>query len=124
MQKKLQEELDKESGHGVGKNERNYIIVTSVHPGWVNSGFANPSSRGLALQILYPFVYPFVSTFGMLTSKQGAQTTLYCILDDGKSISRGGYHAHCQAAKTTASAQEAISTKTDELYYKSQQIWN
>ena len=119
--KKLQEELDKES---MGKNEKNYIIVSSIHPGWVNSGLTNASSRGLALRIFYSLWHPFAATFGMLTPKQGAQTTLHCILNDGKNVSPGGYHAHCQPTKTTPSAQDAIKTKTDELYHKSQQIWN
>ena len=112
---KLQEEIqsmDKDSN----------VIVMSLHPGTIASGFFKPDSYGLGIKMVYYLLRPFVETFTLIDNKQGAQTTLHCALSD-TDIKQGGYHANCRVSVTIPAVKEIVETKRDELYRVSCNIW-
>ena len=112
---KLQEEIksmDKDSN----------IIVMSLHPGVIASGFFKIDSHGLGLKILYYLLRPFLETFMLLDNKQGAQTTLHCALSD-TNIKQGAFHANCRVSVTKPAVKQIVETKYDELYRVSCNIW-
>lgn len=49
--------------------------------------------------------YPLV-LFTFKNNKQGAQTTLYCLLEDDNKLIKGGYYADCKLANTKSAQVE------------------
>lgn len=50
-------------------------------------------------KIIIVLFYPLV-LFTFKNNKQGAQTTLYCLLEDDNKLIKGGYYADCKLAQT------------------------
>ena len=119
---KLQELLNKEKDDK-GKIIGDYLYAMSVHPGYVNSNFTALETRPVGIRIMYSILYPFFSVFAMINNKQGAQTSLHCVLSN-VDIKPGGYHAYCLPQETKKSAAPVIDTKCEELYQASDAIWN
>ena len=46
-------------------------------------------------------MYP-ISLFILKTATQGAQTNLYCLLEDDNKIIKGGYYSDCRITKTSS----------------------
>ncbi|GFG29723.1 hypothetical protein Cfor_03308 [Coptotermes formosanus] len=50
--------------------------------------------------------------FGMLTPKQGAQTSIYCAVDETVSEQSGFYYRNCQKTTPSAAARDPVKAKT------------
>ena len=121
---KLQQIWNKETDSN-GKTVGSYLYITSVQPGFINSGFIKIGSRNVVLRFLYVILYPFVGTFAMITPNQGAQTSLHCALsDENEGLKPGGYHGHCRNQNITKRAMPVIKAYMDSLYHASHKIWN
>ena len=112
---KLQQEIK--------SNDKNAnVIVMSLHPGVIASGFFKVDSFSLPIKMVYYLIGPFLETFTLINNKQGAQTTLHCALSD-TDIKQGGYHSNCRVAPTKPDVKEIVETKCDQLYQVSCSIW-
>ena len=118
---KLQEILNEETDSD-GKSVGSYLWVTSLQPGFINSGFVNLNSRAWWLRPMFLILYPF-TLVAMISPKQGAQTSLHCALSD-TNVKPGGYHGHCKPQPTKSQADPVINTKKDSLYQATDAIWN
>ena len=118
---KLQEILNEEKDSD-GRSIGEYLWVTSLQPGFINSGFVNLSSRPFLLRPIFLILYPF-TLVAMVSPKQGAQTSLHCALSD-ENVKPGGYHGHCKPQGTKKQADPVITTKKDSLWEVSDRLWN
>ena len=67
--------------------------------------------------LIYPVIW--------LTYKnvaQGAQTNIYCILEDDHKLTKGGYYADCKLTKTLASQVESREAAT-RLWEESEKVF-
>ena len=119
--RRLQELLNSEKD-SAGESFGTYIWVTCLHPGYINSGFYRPGEFGLVMRCIWSFIYPFQSTFSMISPKQGAQTSLHCALSD-EYVIPGGYHAHCQPQHASPKAVVVMDQHYQRLYNVSKEIW-
>ena len=117
---KLQEILNNEDDGNGGKYGE-YLWVTSVQPGYINSNFYS-SNKPLMFKIGFRMFYPFQAMFGMVTPKQGAQTSIHLSLSD-ENVKPGGYHALCMPQKTKKAADCVIPSRKDALYQVSDKMW-
>lgn len=89
------------------------VIAVSLHPGVVNTELPRHFS-----EIFFPgaqWLYTNLGWWLMKTPKQGAQTTLYCALED--SVESGLYYDDCAVASTSAISKDQNLAK--ELWEKS-----
>jgi len=77
------------------------ITVCSLHPGIINTELYNHFQK--SNPYLHMILSPFVNFF-MKTTLHGAQTTLYCCLEDKVSAQSGKYFSDCAVKKPIASA--------------------
>ena len=119
--RRLQELLNEEKD-SAGDSVGSYLWVTSLHPGYINSGFYRPDEFGFLMRCIWRFLYPFQSTFAMITPKQGAQTSLHCALSDEK-VNPGGYHGACAPQNPSPKTAGLIDEYYKRLYDVSQCIW-
>ena len=70
----------------------------SVHPGVVSTELTRYMDDQWFLKVVMKYVgNPFIRTFGK-TALQGAQTSLYCALEDLDKLKAGGYYKDCKLA--------------------------
>lgn len=96
--KELQRRFDKE-----GKQ----VKVVSLHPGVVKTELTRYVSGKWYMQLIAYLVLPIFFFFGK-SPVQGAQTTLYCALEDYEKLEGGKYYSDCKVKKETdlASSEE------------------
>lgn len=63
----------------------------------------NPFKRILYNIVLLPIQHLFFKS-----AEEGAQTTLYCLLEDEKNLSQGGYYRDCHLVQTGAKQVESL----------------
>lgn len=63
----------------------------------------NPLKRILYNIILLPLQYLLFKS-----AEEGAQTTLYCLLEDEKNLGQGGYYRDCRLVQTGANQVESL----------------
>ncbi len=66
------------------------VIAVSVHPGWIRS---NLVKHTMPVWIQNVVMKPFGRILGMMSSEEGAQTTLHCLLDDEVPRHSGAYYS-------------------------------
>lgn len=76
--------------------------VVCVHPGLVRTELSNTFlntwwKKALAYALMLPF---YLLCFK--TAKQGAQTTIYCAVENDNGLSKGGYYVDCKLSPTYA----------------------
>ena len=82
------------------------ITVNCLHPGLVNSNFANNSQ-----QFYYKIIASLVKLFG-ISNLKGAQTSIYLASDDLTSNITGKYFYKCRPIKSSAiSVDQGIAKK-------------
>ncbi len=54
---------------------------------------------------LTALIYPII-LFTFKTATQGAQTNIYCLLEDDQKLVKGGYYADCKPTKTLSTQVE------------------
>jgi hypothetical protein len=81
--------------------------VVCLHPGAVRTGLQGNFLSVWWKKALIALIYPFI-LFTFKTATQGAQTNLYCLLEDDNKLIKGGYYADCKYAKTLAPQVESI----------------
>jgi len=64
------------------------VSVFSTHPGWIRSNLVQHTMPTWVQNVV---LRPFSGMLGMLSSKEGAQTQLHCLLDDDAPTHSGAY---------------------------------
>ena len=72
-----------------------------LHPGAVRTGLQDPFLSSWWKKAIAGLFYPVI-WFTFKNSTQGAQTNLYCVLEDDHNLIKGGYYVDCKLAKTSA----------------------
>lgn len=67
--------------------------------------------------VLYPVIL-----FTFKTATQGAQTNLYCLLEEDQKLVKGGYYADCKHEKTK-SPQVEDKDLARRLWEESERVW-
>ncbi|XP_071478748.1 retinol dehydrogenase 11-like [Diadema antillarum] len=83
------------------------VTAYSLHPGAI---FTSIWPTLTDKPWLYHFLRPFL-WLCLLTEKDGAQTTIYCAIDESVTQHSGGYFANCQLAKESKLANDMALTK-------------
>ena len=81
------------------------VKAFSVHPGAVKTELLRNYKQGFFKNILYYSFYPLL-WYTTKSPLQGAQTSLYCALEDFDKLKGGAYHADCKEAKTSKSGTD------------------
>lgn len=95
-----------EAGHRYPSDK---LISTSVHPGWVLSPLdSHAMEKLLGRGVIGKFVAGIFRKFflwkgDMITPKDGAQTTLYCLLEDADKMQSGKFYSQFGGYKDDAS---------------------
>ena len=76
------------------------VKAVSVHPGTVRTESLRNYKQGLLKNALYYLLYP-IFWYTTKSPLQGAQTSLYCSLEDFDKLKGGAYYADCKEAKTS-----------------------
>ena len=108
------------------------IKVVSLHPGWVQTPLIKNT---LPLFVQDVLLYPFLRMSGMMNTWLGAQTTLFCLLDDsilknsGKFYSQTGIYKDKNSRKggwpMKCPNEEVYDDKLcEDLYNKTQLLMN
>lgn len=87
------------------------ITSVSLHPGGVRTDIAREyTSKRNWLWVLYMIFYPILY---LMTKdcRQGAQTTIYCAIDDEVPNHNGKYFSDCAVAKCSPQSQDQNSAK-------------
>lgn len=71
--------------------------------------------------MLGALVYPF-ALFTFKTATQGAQTNLYCLLEDDRKLVKGGYYRDCHI-QSTSSPQVEDSDAAKRLWEESERVF-
>ena len=66
------------------------VTAVSVHPGWVRTDLARHS---MPLWVQNVLMRPLSALIGMIEPRDGAQTTLHCVLDDEVPQHNGAYYS-------------------------------
>ncbi|XP_054752915.1 retinol dehydrogenase 12-like [Lytechinus pictus] len=90
------------------------VTSYSLHPGAIYSNIWETSWGSSGTKFLYYLFLPIL-TFCMLSEKDGAQTTIYCAIDESITHLSGGYFSNCRKAK------ESKLAKDDKL---AKQLWD
>jgi len=78
--------------------EKANVKAVSVHPGAVRTELSRYLQENILLKIVYYVSLP-VYYFMVKSAKQGAQTSLYCALEDQDKLKGGEYFADCKVTK-------------------------
>lgn len=81
--------------------------VVCLHPGSVRTGLQNNFLSVWWKKAIIGLFYPLIF-FTFKTATQGAQTNLYCLLEEDNKLIKGGYYADCKHAKTLTPQVESI----------------
>lgn len=90
----------------------------SVHPGVVRTDLARyglTSFQKTLVKVLYPLIWLVTKN-----PHEGAQTTLYCILQDKSKLTNGGYYADCNLAERGEFAKDPANQK--KLWHRSEEM--
>jgi retinol dehydrogenase-12 len=74
----------------------------SLHPGIIKTGLQRYVLCNWWRKLLAFIISP-IYLFLLKTSTQGAQTSLFCLLEDDNSIIKGGHYSDCKITKTSSS---------------------
>lgn len=102
--KELQRRFDKE-----GKD----VKIVSLHPGVIQTELTRYVSGKWYMELI-ACLLPIVFFFGK-TPVQGAQTTLYCALEDQEKLEGGKYYSDCKVKKETELVSEENAQRMWEL---------
>ncbi len=83
--------------------ESDGISVYSLHPGFVNSMLSRDIFETWYGKIFEPFARFFKWAF-LLTPREGAQTSLYCCLEESIANESGKYYSGCKEAQPSSKA--------------------
>lgn len=78
--------------------EQRGVKAVSLHPGVANSEFQRNIFKKFWIKAIIFLTYPILLFFAKTTVK-GAQTTIYCALEDHEKLSGGNYYADCKIRK-------------------------
>lgn len=88
------------------------IVVCSTHPGGVNTSLFRHVKTTWYGRLFGSVMQPFLSS-----PLEGAQTTLYCLLEP--EIVQGGYYGHCQEKRPS---QKALSEDDQKKLWQISEI--
>ena len=87
------------------------VKVFAVHPGVVNTGITRYVVEKWYFKVLFSVIgHPVMHVTGK-TPLQGAQTTLYCALEDYEKIKGGAYYSDCKMIKENPEANKEENWK-------------
>ncbi len=91
------------------------VKVVSLHPGWVQTPLIKNT---LPLFVQDVLLYPFLRMSGMMNTWLGAQTTLFCLLDDSILKNSGKFYSQTGIYKDTNSRKGGWPMKcpNEEVY--------
>lgn len=98
-----------------GKN----VKVVSLHPGVVRTELTRYMREKWYFVVLTTILAPFIFIFGK-SPVEGAQTTLYCALEDQDKLNNGFYYADCKSIKENPLASDPENAK--RLWELSEQL--
>ena len=75
--------------------------VVCLHPGAVRTDLQNNVLDSWWRKGLAALFYPVI-LFTFKTATQGAQTNLYCLLQQDDKLIKGGYYNNCKISQTSA----------------------
>ncbi|XP_071478738.1 retinol dehydrogenase 11-like, partial [Diadema antillarum] len=90
--------------HLAGSN----VTAYSLHPGTIYTNVVQTSINSVGK--LKIFILPIIWLF-LLSEKDGAQTTIYCAIDESVTQHSGGYFANCQLGKESKLAKDMTLSK-------------
>lgn len=93
----------------------------SLHPGAVRTGLQREVIASWWRKILAAFAYPLVF-FTFKTAAQGAQTNIYCLLEDDRKLVKGGYYRDCHVT-STLSPQVEDAEAAKRLWEESERVF-
>ena len=87
------------------------IISVAVHPGVVTTDLTRYVTEKWYFKLMFATIgTPVMHIFGK-SPLQGAQTSLYCALEDSEKLVGGGYYADCKVKKENAIARKEENGK-------------
>eukprot|EP00057_Strongylocentrotus_purpuratus_P033097 XP_790111.3 PREDICTED: retinol dehydrogenase 12 [Strongylocentrotus purpuratus] len=86
------------------------VTAYSLHPGAVYSSLWGTMRESSGNKFLHYLFLPFLMFF-FLGEKDGAQTTIYCAIDESITHLSGGYFANCSLAKESKLAKDEQMAK-------------
>lgn len=81
-------------------------VSVTLHPGAVRTELQNQYLSSWWRRALAALFYPLI-LFTFKTAPQGAQTSLYCVLEDDNKLLKGGYYVDCKFQTTSAPQVES-----------------
>jgi len=75
--------------------ESDSVKVVSFHPGWVKTEGRETADNPTLVKIMSKIFGFFMLYFGK-NAAQGAQTSLYCTLEDWDKLKKAGYYSDCE----------------------------
>lgn len=90
------------------------VKAVCLHPGVIRTDLARHVVKRVLFKATLMIFYPFYWFF-MKNVEQGAQTTLFCALEDLEKMENGGYYSDCRIAETS---QEAMNDQ------KMKKLWD
>lgn len=75
--------------------------VVCLHPGAVRTGLQQNYLSSWLKKALAGIFYPLI-LFTFKNEVQGAQTNLYCLLEEDRNLIKSGYYADCKFKETQA----------------------
>ncbi|XP_072024325.1 retinol dehydrogenase 11-like [Amphiura filiformis] len=79
------------------------VTTYSVHPGFVNTGIWNNILSPTLRNLMYPFIWLFC-----INEEMGAQTTVYCAVEESITHLSGNYFTNCQLAHPSEIHENAL----------------
>lgn len=95
--------------------------VVCLHPGAVRTGLQDNFLSSWWKKLLAGLMYPLI-WFTFKNSTQGAQTNLYCLLEEDNKLLKGGYYVDCKLAQTK-SAQVEEREAASRLWAESERVY-
>ncbi|XP_071506856.1 retinol dehydrogenase 11-like [Diadema antillarum] len=86
------------------------VTAYSLHPGTIFTNILKSTLTTVGKKIRYYLFTPLLWLF-LLSEKDGAQTTIYCAIDESVTQHSGGYFANCQLAKESKLAKDMALAK-------------
>ena len=96
--------------HLGGILKREGIKVVMLHPGVIRSELARNLMDNVGVKVLYYLIYP-IMYYLTKNVHYGAQTTVYCALEEAAKLEAGGYYKECSEFKLAAKATNEEDNK-------------